>query len=65
MKMFALILQNGTEVTGLSKFPVIAMFLFLAVFIIVAIYTFTADKKDMKRWSEIPLNEDDEPSPDN
>lgn len=65
MKMFALILQNGAEVTGLSKFPVIAMFLFLAVFILVIIYTFSADKKDMNRWSEIPLNEDDEPNQDN
>ncbi len=63
--MFAFILNNGTGVTGLSKFPVIAMFLFLAIFILVIVYTFTADKKDMTRWGEMPLNEDDEPNPDN
>ncbi len=63
--MITLILQNGVEVTGLSKFPVIAMFLFLAVFIMVTIYTFTTDKKDMKRWSEIPMDEDEEINQDN
>jgi cbb3-type cytochrome oxidase subunit 3 len=63
--MFSLILQHGTNMTGLSKFPVIAMFLFLAIFILVTVYTFSVDKKDMKKWSEMPINEDEEVNQDN
>lgn len=63
--MFTLIIQQGVEVTRLSKFPVIAMFLFLAIFILVTIYTFTTDKNDMKRWSEIPMDEGEEVNQDN
>ena len=63
--MFALFLQDGEKITGLSKYPVIAMFLFLILFIAVTVYTFTADKKDIKEWSELPLEDEDKPKEDN
>ncbi|MDX2443038.1 MAG: hypothetical protein QNK30_04475 [Bacteroidales bacterium] len=63
--MFALVIQNSEQVTELTKYPVIAMFLFLFLFIGVTIYTLTADKKDMEKWSEIPLDDAEIPNQEN
>ena len=63
--MFALVIQNSEQVTELTKYPVIDMFLFLFLFIGVTIYTLTADKKDMEKWSEIPLDDAEIPNQEN
>ena len=52
-------LINTIILTGLETFPVVAMFLFLLLFIGIIIYTFTADKKNMDSWSNIPIEEEE------
>jgi len=63
--MFAFILQNNEQVTELTKYPVISMFLFLFLFIGVTVYAFTADKKDVEEWSELPLDDKENPNQEN
>ena len=63
--MFAIVIQNNEQVTDLTMYPVIAMFLFLFLFIGVTVYTFSADKKDMKKWSELPLDDAEIPNQEN
>ncbi len=57
--MILLYLMNNVILAGLEIFPVMAMLLFIFLFIGVIIYTFTADKKKMDNWSNIPLEEDE------
>ena len=57
--MILIHLINNVILTGLAIFPVLAMFLFLLLFIGIIIYTFTADKKNMDSWSNIPIEEEE------
>ena len=57
--MILIHLINNVILTGLSIFPVLAMFLFLLLFIGIIIYTFTADKKNMDSWGNIPIEEEE------
>ena len=43
------------KINGAEMYPMIALFLFGAIFISVVIYAFTADKKSMSDKARIPL----------
>ncbi|MEA1898703.1 MAG: cbb3-type cytochrome c oxidase subunit 3 [Bacteroidota bacterium] len=57
--MIFLYIKNSIILAGLEVFPVMAMFLFLLIFIGVIIYAFSADKKNMDNWSNMPLEDDE------
>ena len=44
------------DIENVSIYPAISLVLFVAVFVCVAVYALTADKKRMQEDSEIPLH---------
>lgn len=42
---------------NLSTYPVIALFIFFTLFLLVTVYIFTVDKEKTKRWKNIPFEE--------
>jgi hypothetical protein len=44
------------QIQDVSIFPLISLVLFITVFVIVAAYVFTADKKGLQSKADIPLN---------
>jgi hypothetical protein len=44
------------QIQDVSIFPLISLILFMAVFIVVAVYVYTADKNKLQDKADIPLN---------
>ena len=44
------------QIQDVSIFPLISLILFMAVFVVVAVYLYTADKKKLQSKADIPLN---------
>ena len=47
-----------TRIDGVELFAVVPLIAFLVIFIAVIIWTFRLDKGMVRRWSEIPLEQD-------
>jgi hypothetical protein len=44
-------------VDGITILPIIAMIIFIVMFILIVYYVIRLDKKTEKNWSEMPLDE--------
>lgn len=47
------------KIEGIYWFPVIALFLFLAIFAVMSLHTFSIKKSDADKMSRIPLGNDE------
>lgn len=52
--------KDVLRATDLGDFALIGLVIFVAVFLLVAVWAITRPKKKVKRWSRMPL-EDDQP----
>lgn len=46
-----------SSISGISVYPIISVILFMLVFTGVLVYVITANKNLMKRYSQIPFND--------
>ncbi len=57
--MFKEVLQS---IGGVHVYPIVSLLLFLAAFSAVVIWVMTIKRKDLQRWSSLPLDSGDEPT---
>lgn len=57
--MLRYIKHNLTEIAGIEIYPIISLLIFVLFFAVMLWLTFRIPKKDIKKFSNIPLDEDD------
>ena len=59
-----IVIEHLKSIEGVEIFAIIALLIFFTIFIMMFVYAIRADKKSMKAYSNIPLEDDDSPISD-